>query len=146
MSIKKIPFLNYPQFNSLHTKMKESKVLSIQETDSIFIFILHILFFIKVGKILKGSLDLISSPSVKIQIMGEKGVKSRVFLLCQLIFWPFFVNYSTVDCKYLFFLQDFFHRLKPKQCKKCQYCRVFKKYTWKLIKLTKFDGVERLIS
>ena len=74
MSIKKIPFLNYPQFNSLHTKMKESKVLSIQETDSIFIFILHILFFIKVGKILKGSLDPIQSPSplVKVQIMGGK--------------------------------------------------------------------------
>ena len=54
--------------------MKESKVLSIQETDSIFIFILHILFFIKVGKILKGSLDPIQSPSplVKVQIMGGK--------------------------------------------------------------------------
>ena len=35
------------------------------------------------------------------------------------------VNYSiknsTVDCKYLLFLQDFFFRLKPKQYKKCQY-------------------------
>ena len=35
------------------------------------------------------------------------------------------VNYSVknsiVDCKYLLFLQDFFFRLKPKQCKKCQY-------------------------
>ena len=35
------------------------------------------------------------------------------------------VNYSvknsTVDCKYLLFLQDFFCRLKPKQYKKCQY-------------------------
>ena len=34
------------------------------------------------------------------------------------------VNYSvknsTVDCKYLLFLQDFFFRLKPKQYKKCQ--------------------------
>ena len=35
------------------------------------------------------------------------------------------VNYSlknsTVDCKYLLFLQDFLFRLKPKQYKKCQY-------------------------
>ena len=53
--------------------------------------------------------------------------KSWVFLLRQLIFWQFFVNYSTVDCKYLFFLQDFFYRLKPKQYKKCQYSWLFKK-------------------
>ena len=52
---------------------------------------------------------------------------SRVFLLCQLIFWHFFVNYSTVYCKYLFFIQDFFYRLKPKQYKKCQYSWLFKK-------------------
>ena len=34
----------------------------------------------KVEKILKGNLDLISSasPSVKIQIMGGKGVKSKI--------------------------------------------------------------------
>ena len=48
------------------------------------------------------------------------------------------VNYSvknsTVDCKYLLFLQDFFFRLKPKQYKKCQYSWLFKKTIWKLIK------------
>ena len=32
---------------------------------------------VEVDKILKGSLDMISSPSVKIQIMGEKGVKAK---------------------------------------------------------------------
>ena len=30
------------------------------------------------------------------------------------------VKFSTVDCKYLLFLQDFFFILKPKQFKKCQ--------------------------
>ena len=44
------------------------------------------------------------------------------------------VKYSTFDCKYLLFLQDFFFRLKPKQYKKCQYSRLFKKTIWKLIK------------
>ena len=29
----------------------------------------------------------------------------------------YFVKYSTVNCKYLIFLQDFFFRLKPKQYK-----------------------------
>ena len=66
-------------------------------------------------------------------------LKSRVFLLCQLIFWQFFVNYSTVDCKYLFFLQDFFYRLKPKQYKKCQYSWLFKKNIWKLVKQNKLN-------
>ena len=48
------------------------------------------------------------------------------------------VNYSVknwnVDCKYLLFLQEFFFRLKPKQYKKYQYSRLFKKTIWKLIK------------
>ena len=38
------------------------------------------------------------------------------------------VKYSTVDCKYLLFLQEFFFRLKPKKYKKCQYKRLFKKH------------------
>ena len=31
----------------------------------------------------------------------------------------YFVKNSTVDCKYLLLLQDFFFGLKPKQYKKC---------------------------
>ena len=34
--------------------------------------------------------------------------RSRVFLVCQLIFWWIFVNHSTADC---FFLNCFFKRL-----------------------------------
>ena len=45
-----------------------------------------------------------------------------------------FRKYSNVDCKYLLFLQDFFFRFKPKQYKKCKYCRLFKKNIWKLLK------------
>ena len=52
---------------------------------------------------------------------------SRVILLRQIWIVKYLVKYSTVDCKYLLFLQDFFFRLKPKQYKKCQYCRLFKK-------------------
>ena len=55
---------------------------------------------------------------------------AKVFLLWQI--W--IIKYSTVDCKYLLFLQDFFFRLKPKQYKKCQYSWLFKKTIWKLIK------------
>ena len=52
-----------------------------------------------------------------------------------------FRKYSTVDCKYSLFLHDIFFLLKPKQNKKCQYCRLFKKI-WKLIKQNKlFDGI-----
>ena len=53
---------------------------------------------------------------------------SRVFLLRQIWIVKYCVKYSTVDCKYLHFLQDFFFRLKPKQYKKCQYCRLLKKH------------------
>ena len=62
------------------------------------------------------------------------GVFSRVFLLRQIWIVKYSVKYSTVDCKYLLFLQDFFFRLKPKQYKKCQYSWLFKKTIWKLIK------------
>ena len=42
--------------------------------------------FVKVEKILKGSLDSISSPSVKIQIMGRKGcLRSKVKTLLGLV-------------------------------------------------------------
>ena len=46
---------------------------------------------------------------------------NRVFLLCQIWIVKYSVKYSTVECKYLLFLQDFFFRSKPKQYKKCQY-------------------------
>ena len=46
---------------------------------------------------------------------------SRVFLLHQIWIVKYSVKYSTVDCKYLLFLQYFFFRSKPKQYKKCQY-------------------------
>ena len=53
---------------------------------------------------------------------------SRVFLLCQIWIVKYCVKYSTVDCKYLLFLQDFFFRLKSKQYKNANtYCRLFKK-------------------
>ena len=54
--------------------------------------------------------------------------------LCFFYSVKYSVRYSTVDCKYLLFLQDFFFRLKPKQYKKCQYSWLFKKTIWKLIK------------
>ena len=68
------------------------------------------------------------------------------------------VKKSTVDCKYLLFLQDFFLRLKPKQYKKCQYSFLFKKIhletqnirtifwrnNWHNIWRSIFDKVERL--
>ena len=47
------------------------------------------------------------------------------------------VKYSTVDCNYLLFLQDYFFRSKPKHYKKCQYSWLFKKNIWKLIKQNK---------
>ena len=37
------------------------------------------------------------------------------------------VTFSTVECKYLLFLQDFFFTLKPKEFKKCQYSGFFQK-------------------
>ena len=40
-------------------------------------FKMVIMGYFKVEHILKGSLDLILSPSVKIQIMGGKGVKAK---------------------------------------------------------------------
>ena len=46
---------------------------------------------------------------------------------------------STVDCKYLFFLQGFFFRLKPKQYKDANIADCFKKI-WKLIK-TRSKGI-----
>jgi len=56
------------------------------------------------------------------------------FLQRQLCKHQLFCKYSTVDCKYLVFLQDFFSRLKPKQYKKCPYSWLFKNPIWKLIK------------
>ena len=44
------------------------------------------------------------------------------FLQRQLCKRQLFRQKSTVDCEYLLFIQDFFFRLKPKQCKKFQYC------------------------
>ena len=38
------------------------------------------------------------------------------------------VKYSTVDCKYLLFLQDFFFRLKPKQYKNANIADCLKKH------------------
>ena len=71
---------------------------------------------------------------------------AKTFLLCQIWIIKYSVKYSTVDCKYLLFLQDcFFFKFKPKQYKKCQYCRLFKKI-WKLIKQNKlFDGIFDII-
>ena len=71
---------------------------------------------------------------------------SRVFLLRQI--WivkyslKYSLKYSTVDYNYLLFLQDFFFGLKPKQYKKCHYCRLSKKNleTNKL-----FDGINDVI-
>ena len=54
------------------------------------------------------------------------------------------VKYTTVDCNYLLFLQDFFFRLKAKQYKKYQYCRLFKKHLETRTQNKLFDGVERV--
>ena len=45
-----------------------------------------------------------------------------------------FVKYSTVECKYLLFLQDFFYRLKPKQYKNANIADSLNKNIWKIIK------------
>jgi hypothetical protein len=62
---------------------------------------------------------------------------SRVFLLRQIWIVKYSVKYSTDDCKYLIFLQDFLFRLEPKQYKKMPTFQI-----WKLIKQNKlFDGI-----
>ena len=87
-----------------------------------------------------------SRPDLKlilyIAILINKCDSLAVILLCQIWIVKYFVKYSTVDCIYLLFPQHFFFRLKPKQHKKCQYCRLFKENIWKLIKQNKlFDGI-----
>ena len=59
---------------------------------------------------------------------------AKVFYNVNYVNVDYSLKNSTVDCKYLLFLQDFFFRLKPKQYKKCQYSWLFKKTIWKLIK------------
>ena len=46
---------------------------------------------------------------------------AEVFYNVNYVIVNYSVKNSTVDCKYLLFLQDFFFRLKPKQYKKYQY-------------------------
>ena len=58
---------------------------------------------------------------------------AEVFYYVNYVSVNFSVKNSTIDCKYLLFLQDFFIRLKPKQYKKCQYSWLFKTTIWKLI-------------
>ena len=53
--------------------------------------------------------------------LGFLGLIAEVFYYVNYVNVNYSVNNSTVDCKYLLFLQDFFCRLKPKQYKKCQY-------------------------
>ena len=50
-----------------------------------------------------------------------------VFLLRQIWIVKYSVKYSTVDCKYLLFLQDFFFKLKPRQYKNANIPDCFKK-------------------
>ena len=56
------------------------------------------------------------------------GFISRVFLLRQIWIVKYSIKYSTVDCKYLLFLQDFFFRLKPKQYKNANIADCLKKH------------------
>ena len=62
---------------------------------------------------------------------------SSVFLFHQIWIVKQSVKYSTVDCKYLLYLQDFFLYIKLKKVQKLpilQYCLLFEKHIWKLIK------------
>ena len=58
---------------------------------------------------------------------GSNNSKAEVFYNVNYVNVNYSIKNSTVDCKYLLFLQDFFFRLKPKQYKKCQYSWLFKK-------------------
>ena len=51
----------------------------------------------------------------------SKMLLAEVFYNVNYVNVNYSVKNSTVDRKYLHFLQDFFFRLKPKQYKKCQY-------------------------
>ena len=66
----KIATLNQNTLHHHHQFAKE--FLAIMETDSTQKAVVHNVFAGKVEMILKGSLDSIPSPSVKIQIMGGK--------------------------------------------------------------------------
>ena len=66
----KIATLNQNTLHHHHQFAKE--FLAIMETDSTQKAVVHNVFAGKVEMILKGSLDSIPSPSVKIQIMGAK--------------------------------------------------------------------------
>ena len=62
-------------------------------------------------------MDLMVNLSSRNSMDLLKRSNSRVFLLHQIWIVKYSVKYSTVDCKYLLFLQDFFFKLKPKQYK-----------------------------
>ena len=69
--------LNSGIINNNHIQNASSMLISqIYDKSTIITgnYVIRLQFFLKVEKILKGSLDLITSPSpsVKIQIMGEK--------------------------------------------------------------------------
>ena len=53
----------------------------------------------------KSFVETFSSEKFKTDIIGPN---SRVFLLRQIWIVKYSVKYSTVDCKYLLFQQDFF--------------------------------------
>ena len=63
-------------------------------------------------------------------LMNHKGfiyTNNQIFLVRQLIFWWFFLNYLTADCYFLHFFPDFLFSLRSKQYKKCQYSWLFNK-------------------
>ena len=74
-------------------------------------------------------------PAFKHKGVSKKGkggfssedILAEVFYNVNYVNVNYSVKNSTVDCKYLLFLQDFFFRLKPKQYKKYQYFRLLKK-------------------
>ena len=78
--------------------------------------------------------QLRKSHRFRFMTKGEYQLLAEVFYNVNYVNVNYSVKNLTVDCKYLLFLQDFFFRLKPKQYKKCQYSRLFKKTIWKLIK------------
>ena len=68
----------------------------------------------------KKGLAVIASKHLSKNLSNENRL-AMVFYNVNYVDVNYSVKNSTVDCKCLPFLQDFFFRLKPKQYKKCQY-------------------------
>ena len=80
-----------------------------------------------VSSILKLQINEIECCYLHSQYIRINETKAESFFSVNYVNVNYSVKYSTVNCKYLLFLQDILIGLIPKPYKKCQYCRFLKK-------------------